>query len=167
MRDASPPLAGHMTRPIRIAIAVVPVVAASGLGGLVTRANIPTWYAGIAKPFFTPPNWVFAPVWTLLFAGMALAAYRVLSRPPSAARTAALRIHSLQLALNVAWSAAFFGLNSPGAGLLVIAPLLAAIALTIRAFAPLDRPAAWLLAPYLAWVAYATALNLGIWWLNG
>ncbi len=169
MRDATSPLAARMTgsRAARLALAVLPVVAASALGSLATRANIPTWYAGLEKPFFTPPNWVFAPVWTVLFAMIALAAYRILSVPRDhPGRAGALWAYGAQLVLNTAWSVAFFGLRSPGLGLIVIALLIAAIALTIRRFAPLDRPAAWLLAPYLAWVSYASALNLAIWWLN-
>lgn len=166
MRDATPPGASHMALP-RLALAIGPVVAASLLGGLVTRANIPGWYAGLARPSFTPPNWIFGPVWTLLFAAIALSAYRILSLPPSPARTAALRAYALQLALNVLWSYAFFGLNSPLAGLAVIVPLLLSIALAIRLFWPLDRIAAALLVPYLAWVGYATALNAAIWQLNG
>ena len=73
----------------------------------------------------------------------------------------------VQLALNASWSVAFFGMNSPGAGLVVIGVFLVAIAVTIRLFAAIDRPAAWLLAPYLAWVSFATFLNAAIWWING
>jgi tryptophan-rich sensory protein len=137
------------------------------LGSLATTPNIPTWYAGLAKPGFTPPNWVFGPVWTLLYAMMAFAAWRILALPESRARRAALTAFFVQLALNATWSFAFFAARSPPAGLLVIVALLAAILWTIRLFWPLDRPAAWLLVPYAAWVAYATALNIAIWQLNG
>ncbi len=167
MPDASHPAAGRMPPLPRALAAAAPVAAASLVGGLVTRPEIPGWYAGLVKPAFTPPNWVFGPVWTVLFAMIALSAYRILSRPPSPARRAALVAFAVQLALNTAWSFAFFGLRSPLAGLLVIVPLWASIALTIARFAPLDRPAAWLLVPYLAWVSYASALNAAIWWLNG
>ncbi len=167
MTHAAQPLTRRMSLPLRLALAVAPVMAAALLGGLVTRANIPTWYAAIERPSFTPPNGVFGPVWTVLFAMIALSAYRILSRPPSPARRGALAVFAAQLALNTAWSFAFFGLRSPLAGLLVIVPLWASIALTIARFAPLDRTAAWLLVPYLAWVSYATALNIAIWWLNG
>jgi len=152
--------------PARLVLAILPVVAASGLGSLVTTPNIPTWYRGLEKPFFTPPDGVFGPVWTVLYALMALAAFRVLGSPAGEARRRALTAFYGQLALNAAWSWAFFGLRSPLAGLLVIVPLLGAILVTIRLFGPLDRAAAWCLVPYAAWVAYATALNLAIWRLN-
>lgn len=148
-------------------LAVLPVVAASVLGSLVTTPRIPTWYADLAKPGFTPPNGVFAPVWTTLFAMMAYAAWRILSRPRGEpGRGPALIAFYAQLVLNVLWSFAFFGARSPALGLLVIAGLLVGIVATIRLFWPLDRLAAWLLVPYLAWVAYATALNVAIWRLN-
>ncbi len=157
-----------LSRPARLALAVLPVIAASGLGGLVTRAAVPVWYAGLARPAFNPPNWVFGPVWTVLFAMIALSAYRILSLAPGTpGRREALWAYALQLALNTAWSFAFFGLQSTLAGLVVIVPLLAAILLTIRLFWPLDRVAAWLLVPYAAWVSYATVLNAALWWLNG
>jgi tryptophan-rich sensory protein len=134
----------------------------------VTTPNIPTWYAGLAKPSFTPPNGAFGPVWGLLYLGMMIAAWRLLSLAPwQRGRGAALAAFYLQLALNAAWSWAFFGLHSPLAGLVVILPLLALILETIRRFRPLDRVAAALLVPYALWVAYATALNAGIWRLNG
>ncbi|HEY8382148.1 MAG TPA: TspO/MBR family protein [Microvirga sp.] len=151
----------------RALLAVLPVVAASLLGGLVTAPRIPTWYADLAKPAFTPPNGVFAPVWTILFAMMAYAAWRILSLPrDKPGRGPALVVHHAQLVLNVLWSFAFFGARSPGLGLLVIAGLLVGIVATIRLFWALDRIAAALLLPYLAWVAYATALNVAIWRLN-
>lgn len=152
----------------RALIAILPVAAAGALGSLATAPNIPTWYAGLAKPGFTPPNAVFAPVWTLLYAMMAYAVWRILGGPAGEpGRRRALTAFFVQLALNAAWSWAFFGAHSPLAGLVVILALLAAIAATIRLFWPLDRIAAWLLVPYLAWVGYATALNLQIWRLNG
>ena len=151
----------------RIALAVLPVVAAGALGSVATTPNIPTWYAGLEKPGFTPPNWVFAPVWTILYVMMAFAAWRILSLPPGKpGRTGALAIFFIQLALNAAWSWAFFARHSPLAGIFVIVPLFLAIGLTIAWFWPLDRAAALLLAPYLAWVGYATALNVAVWRLN-
>ena len=149
-------------------IATLPVAAASLIGSAVTVPQIPGWYAGLAKPPFNPPNWLFAPVWTTLFALMGLAAFRVLSRPLGMiGRGRALLAYHVQLALNLAWSCVFFGLQSPAGGLVVIALLIAAIIWTIRRFAALpDRFAAWLLTPYLAWVSFAAVLNLSIWWLN-
>lgn len=145
-------------------IAIAPVVIASVLGSAATVPQIPGWYAGLAKPPFNPPNWIFGPVWTTLFAMMAYAVFRIL-RQPLEARGALLAYH-VQLALNLAWSCVFFGLNSPLGGMLVILPLLAMILVTIAAFRPIDRLAALLLWPYLAWVSFATLLNASIWWLN-
>ncbi len=153
---------------VRGAAAILPVLLAAWLGSLATRPNIPTWYAGLVKPGFTPPNWVFGPVWGGLYLMMAWAAWRILSLPRERpGRTAALTAFFVQLALNAAWSFAFFAAHSPLAGLVVIVVLLAAILATIRSFWRLDRPAALLLVPYAAWVGYATALNAVIWRLNG
>lgn len=150
-----------------LAIAILPVVAASIAGSAVTVPQIPTWYAGLVKPPFNPPNWIFAPVWTALFALMALGAFRILRLPVGTpGRRRALLVYHLQLLLNIGWSFAFFGTNSPLAGLAVIMPLLVLIVAAIAAFRPLDRLASNLLWPYLAWVAFATLLNASIWWLN-
>jgi tryptophan-rich sensory protein len=144
-----------------------PVVLAGALGTLATSPNIPTWYAGLTKPEFTPPNWAFPAAWTVLYLMMAAALWRVLSRPAQTpGLSGAIAAYFVQLALNALWSWVFFAYRSPLSGLAVIVLLLAAILETIRRFAPLDRSAAWLLAPYLAWVLYATALNLAIWRLN-
>jgi benzodiazapine receptor len=155
-----------MNTVFRSAVSFLPPAAVAALGSMATRANIPTWYAGVAKPGFTPPNWIFAPVWTVLYAMMAYAIWRILALPRSPARTTAIIAYAVQLALNCLWSFAFFGARSPLLGLVVIVPLLVSIVATIRLVWPLDRIAALLLAPYLAWVSYATALNGAIWWLN-
>lgn len=149
-------------------LAILPVVAASLIGSAVTVPQIPGWYAGLAKPLFNPPNWLFAPVWTTLFALMALTAFRTLRRPvdmPGRGQT--LLAYHVQLALNMLWSCVFFGLNSPAGGLVVIALLLAAMIWTMRRFAELsDRLSLALFVPYLAWVSFASLLNASIWWLN-
>jgi benzodiazapine receptor len=150
------------------ALAILPVVAASLIGSAVTVPQIPSWYAGLVKPPFNPPNWLFAPVWTTLFALMALAAFRVWRFPAgTSGRARALLAYHVQLALNMLWSCAFFGMNSPASGLVVIALLLAAMIWTMRCFAGLgDRLSVALFVPYLAWVSFATLLNASIWWLN-
>lgn len=149
---------------VALIFAILPVVAASLLGSAATVPQIPGWYAGLAKPPFNPPNWIFGPVWTTLFAMMAYAVFRILRQPLD--KRWALVAYHIQLALNLAWSCVFFGLNSPLGGILVILPLLAMILVTIAAFRPIDRLAALLLWPYLAWVSFATLLNASIWWLN-
>lgn len=139
----------------------------SALGGLFTASSVSTWYQGVAKPVFNPPDWVFAPVWITLYVLMALAAWRVWDRAPREAARPALRLYAIQLALNLGWTALFFGLRWMGAALVEIVVLLVLILATRRRFAALDRWAGLLFIPYALWVAYATALNLAIWWLNG
>ncbi|MDO9443340.1 MAG: TspO/MBR family protein [Beijerinckiaceae bacterium] len=149
-------------------LAAAPSVAASVLGSLATMPNIPSWYAALDKPWFNPPNWIFGPVWTALYIMVAYAFFRILRLPAGAkGRTAAIIVFVVQMALNTAWSFAFFGANSPALGLAVITPLWAGIALSIALFWRLDRKAALLLTPYLAWVSFATILNVAIWRLNG
>lgn len=143
------------------------VFAAATVGSTATMPSIPTWYAGLAKPFFTPPNWVFGPAWTFLFALMAYAFWRVLMLPPETpGRREAIVAFLVQLALNALWSVVFFGLHSPGGGMFVVMAMWLAIAVNIGRFQPLDTVAAWCLAPYLAWVTFAAALNFGIWLKN-
>ncbi len=151
----------------KLLLAIGPVVAASMLGNAITRPHIGGWYAALIKPAFNPPNWIFPVAWTTLFALMAYAAFRVLKWPAGTPhRGQALALFYGQLVLNVAWSYAFFGLQSPLLGLVVIVPFLAAIILTIRSFEKVDPFASWLLWPYAAWVSFATVLNLAIWSLN-
>jgi tryptophan-rich sensory protein len=147
-------------------VAFLAVAVAAAIGSLATTPNIPTWYAGIAKPSFNPPNWVFAPVWSALYLMMAYAFYRILRLPASPARRSAIIAFSGQMALNALWSVAFFALRSPALAFLVIVSLWTLIALTMTRFLALDRLAGWLLAPYLAWVSFAALLNAAVWRLN-
>ena len=124
------------------------------------------WYAGLAKPAWNPPGWLFGPVWTVLYALMAVAAWRVWRRGGWARQKTALGLFILQWALNALWTPLFFGLHKPAWALVEIVILLAALLATWRAFWRVDRPAGLMLAPYAAWVAFATALNGAIWWLN-
>lgn len=159
-RDLAPP-----SRP-RAALALIALVlachAAGGLGALATDA---AWYRELARPSWAPPGWVFGPVWLTLYTMMGVAAWRVWRTPSGPARSRALGWFAAQLALNAAWTPVFFGLRSLGGGLAVIGLLVVAIAGTIRAFRVVAPRAAWLLAPYLAWVLFATALNAALWWL--
>ena len=123
------------------------------------------WYARLAKPSWTPPGWLFGPVWTALYLAMAVAVWRV-GRAGWSGRRGALACFLAQWALNAAWTPVFFGLRAPFIGLCVIVALLGAIAATLAAFARHDRVAAWLFAPYLAWVGFATALNFELWRSN-
>ncbi len=151
-----------------LALAALPVAAASLLGQLAAAPNIPTWYAGLAKPGFTPPDWVFAPVWTTLYVLMAVAAWRLLRAPQGTpGRGAALALFYAQLALNAAWSWMFFAAQSPLLGLINIVPQWLTILAAVVAAQRADRIAAGLLAPLLVWVGYASVLNFEIWRLNG
>ena len=143
------------------------VATAAVLASLATMPAIKGWYATLAKPFFTPPNWVFGPAWTILYILMAYAFWRVLVAPAdSAARRGAITAFSTQLVLNALWSFVFFAWKMPGPALVVVLLMWLAIAVTIARFRPIDRTAALCLAPYLAWVTFATALNAGVWLLN-
>jgi translocator protein len=135
--------------------------------GLVTRPEIPVWYAGLVKPSWTPPPLAFPIAWTLLYALMALSFWRIWNsetRIPDRAK--AMTLFLVQLALNALWSPVFFGFHGTRTALVVIVALLIAITATMRAAFSVDRLAAWLLAPYLLWVAYATTINIGVVVLN-
>ncbi len=122
------------------------------------------WYAELQKPDFNPPNWVFAPVWTLLYILMAISVWRVQRKQQQFSFEIALWL--LQLVLNGLWSWLFFGLHRPDLALIDIAALIIVLLATVLAFARVDRSAAWLLLPYLAWVSFASMLNLSLWQLN-
>jgi translocator protein len=121
------------------------------------------WYAQLDKPPFNPPNWIFAPVWTALYAIMAVAAWRVWLRTKV---DAAIGLWLAQLVLNTAWSWLFFGRHSLGGGLVEIVALLALIVATTVAFWRRDRTAGWMMLPYVGWVAFASVLNASLWYLN-
>ena len=133
------------------------------VAGLITAHSVGTWYLSLSRPPGTPPNWVFAPVWTVLYVLMGIAGWLVWRRAGASWPT---RIWGWQLLINALWPPAFFGLRSTVLGLVVILPLLALIVITIREFDRVERRAALLMLPYLAWSCYATWLNLGFWWLN-
>ncbi len=142
-------------------------LAVGAIGGIATSSSVGSWYAALNKPSFNPPSAVFGPVWTALYILMALAAWRVWRNPAGDdRRRPALILYGVQLALNLAWSLIFFGLRRPDLAMIEIAVLLVAILATTAAFARIDRPAAWMMAPYIAWVSFASALNFAIWRLN-
>lgn len=151
----------------RLALCVALCLAVGFAGGRQTAAEIPTWYASLTKPSWTPPNWAFPVAWTTLYVLMGLALWRLWERPvAAAARRAAVVAFFVQLALNAAWTPVFFGLHWTQVALGIIIAMIVAIGLTIRLSAPVDRIAAWLLVPYLAWVLYAATVNAGIVALN-
>jgi tryptophan-rich sensory protein len=140
------------------------------VGGEAARFTVPNvagWYAGLARPPLSPPNWLFGPVWTVLYVLMAVSAWLVWRRPADQGGTGiALTFWGCQLAVNALWTPVFFGLRMLAPALAVILLLLAAVGLTCAKFWRLNRTAGWLLAPYLAWVGFASYLNAGFWFLN-
>ena len=147
-------------------VAIGAAVATSVAGQIATYPNLAPWYAGLAKPWFNPPNWVFAPVWTSLYILIAFSLWRVLRLPRSKARQRAIVLLAIMLLLNAAWSWMFFAAHSPALGLINIIPQLVIIVATIFACMKVDRLAAWCLVPLAAWVAFATLLNFSIFQLN-
>jgi translocator protein len=142
-------------------IAVSFVAAAVG-----SRFEPGAWYAALNKPPWTPPSWLFGPVWTVLYATMGVAAWLVWERAGFRGARVALALFGAQLVLNAAWSWLFFGLQRPGLAAAGILVLLAAIVATCVAFWRVRPAAGLLLLPYSGWVGFAAALNLAIWWLN-
>jgi translocator protein len=136
------------------------------LGGLWTGPEIPRWYRTLIKPSFNPPGWIFGPVWTTLYLLMAIAAWLVFNAPASSARTVGLSFFAVQLALNLAWSWIFFRKHAIGAAAVEVALLWCSIGATTLLFSQVSAAAAWLMAPYLAWVSFASILNVTIWRLN-
>jgi benzodiazapine receptor len=153
----------------RIAVLVIFVglcLAVGSLGAWVTAGSVKDWYPALRKPSFNPPNWVFGPVWTVLYVMMGVAAWRVWVKAYGDRARGPLALFALQLALNLGWSIAFFGLREIGTAVVVIVALGAAILATLLAFRRIDGLAAALLVPYALWVAFATVLNCAIWRLN-
>ncbi|MCL6481213.1 MAG: tryptophan-rich sensory protein [Firmicutes bacterium] len=142
------------------------VAAVQGLASWLTFPAVREWYPTLARPTWTPPDWVFGPVWTALYLMMAVAAWWVWRTGGWANARLALSLFALQLALNAAWSGLFFRLRSPAAGLVDILLLWIAIAATLLAFRRHSAVATWLLVPYFVWVSYAAALNFALWRMN-
>lgn len=140
------------------------IILVLGGGLLIGANNMPDdWYQALAKPSFNPPNWVFAPVWSVLYVIIGVVGARTWL---TLRRSMAMRLWFAQLVFNFAWSPVFFGLRDPTAALIIILGLLISVAAFIAASWRQDRTAALLFLPYLAWVAFATALNAAIVMLN-
>ncbi|MEO8533955.1 MAG: TspO/MBR family protein [Flavobacterium sp.] len=157
-----------MNKIIKIAIALVVCLVVGYSASLVTRPSIETWYVTLTKPGFNPPNWIFMPVWTMLYIFMGVAAGLVwdqIKERNQEVKTA-LGFFLIQLTLNAVWSYLFFGLKNPMLALIEIAILELMIYETYLKFNKINKIAAYLLIPYMAWVAFAAILNASIWWLN-
>jgi benzodiazapine receptor len=152
---------------VRLISSLLICQAAGFVGALFTTPAIPTWYATLAKPSFTPPNSLFGPVWTALYLMMGVSLFLVWTQGAKGEQVgSALALFGIQLLLNVAWSAVFFGLRSPLLGFVEIVILWLAILLTIASFTKVSKPAGLLLIPYIVWVSFAGVLNYSLWRLN-
>ena len=155
-----------MKKILTLAGAILASLAAGGIGSLATVPNIPSWYAGLDKPPLLPPNEVFGPTWTVLYVLMGIALALVILHK-SDSKKLAYAWFGVQLVLNTLWSVVFFGLHQPWLAAAIIVALITSIIMTMRHFYRLIPAAFWLLVPYLAWVGFATYLNIGVAVLNG
>ena len=149
---------------LALVVLLILCFAVAGVGGLATAPSIPNWYAALAKPSWTPPSWIFGPVWSVLYLSMAVAAWLVWRRGDA---VVPMTLFGIQLFFNAAWSWLFFGLHSPGAAFIDIVLLWMAITATTVVFWRRSTLAGILFVPYLIWVSFAAVLNLAIWRLNG
>ncbi|MEN8790449.1 MAG: TspO/MBR family protein [Flavobacteriaceae bacterium] len=150
-----------------IVISVIICLLVGFLSGFATQSSVDNWYVGLTKPAFNPPNWIFGPVWTILYTLMGVAAGLVWSKGIHHIWVKTALYHfSFQLIFNALWSVVFFGFNKPFWALLVILVLLALILLNMKSFRVVSKTAAYLLVPYFLWVCFATFLNYKIWELN-
>ena len=152
---------------VRIGIAVMVCLLIGFLSGFATQSSVDTWYAGLNKPSFNPPNWIFGPVWTVLYILMGIAAGLVWSRGFHHIWVkTALYYFGFQLLFNAAWSIVFFGMQDPGWALVILLALVVLIGFTIKWFRIVNRLSAYLMLPYLLWVIFAGILNYKIIELN-
>lgn len=150
----------------KIIIAVMICQLAGIIGSVFTAESIPDWYQTLVKPEFTPPSWLFAPVWIALYTLMGISLYLVWERKDKKDVTPAMLVFFAQLVLNAIWSVVFFGLQSPFCAFIIIVFLWVLIAGSIYFFYPISKTAAYLLIPYILWVSFAALLNYSIWILN-
>ena len=151
----------------KLAGAVAACEAAGGIGAFLSREGLQEWYPKLHKPSFNPPDWVFGPTWTLLYALMGTSLWLAEEREEDGAAKWTSRVFfGAQLVLNVLWTYVFFGRRAPGWAFVEVLVLLAAIAATLASFSKVSRSAAVLLIPYLLWTGFASVLNFSIWRLN-
>lgn len=157
-----------MQKALRISLVVMTCLVIGYLSGMMTRESITTWYPTLVKPIFNPSNWVFAPVWTILYIMMGVAGGIVWSKMESDEVNVrkAFKFFIIQLGLNALWSFIFFYLHNPFLALIEVVLLLLMIFETYAQFKKIDKIAGYLFIPYLAWVGFATILNFSIWYLN-
>jgi benzodiazapine receptor len=149
-----------------LALFVALCLGVGALGAWVAATSVDNWYDGLVKPSFNPPNEVFGPVWTVLYVLMGIAAWRVWRSADGDTTRGPLTLFALQLAINLGWTVVFFGLQKIASAVATIVVLDVAVLVTMLAFRAVDRLAALLMLPYVAWVAFATVLNVAVWRLN-
>ncbi len=152
---------------LKLLVSILLCQSAGVVGSFFTVASIPVWYATLNKPVFSPPSWVFAPVWLALYTLMGISLYLVWQNGVNEKSKKAIGVFAAQLFLNALWSVVFFGANSILGGFMVIAALWLAIVWTIVEFNKISKTAAYLLVPYIIWVSLASVLNFSIYLLNG
>lgn len=155
-----------MHKALKLLVSLFLPLVIGGISGVLTAGAVTGWYTTLIQPSFNPPNWVFGPVWTLLYVLMGVSHYRIWTSAKTSDRTAAFRLFWLQLGFNFFWSLIFFGAGQITLALVEILLLWICIALMIRRFYSIDRIAAWINVPYLMWVSFATVLNAAYAWLN-
>lgn len=161
------PLRIVKTKLIYIGIAILICLASGFLASIATQTSVSTWFVTLNRPSFHPPNWLFAPVWTALYIMMGVAAGLVWNKGFHHKWVKTAMYHFVfQLLLNISWSLVFFGLKEIFGALLIIIGLFVLLLFTIKWFKVVEPTAAYLLIPYIIWVAFASALNLSIWLLN-
>ncbi len=151
---------------IALIISIVIAQLAGLIGSIFTFSSIPTWYAGLVKPVFSPPNWLFGPAWILLYTLMGIAAYLIWKKRQIKGAKTSLWLYGIHLIFNVLWTVIFFGMKNPGLAFAEIIILWALILIVAMKFYKIKKSAGLLFIPYIAWVVFAAILNLAIWRLN-
>lgn len=155
-----------MNKYVKLALCILAPLSVGAISGFATASSISTWYMGLNKPFFNPPNYLFGPVWTLLYVLMGISFYLILQAPSNTNKKSAIGIFIVQLFLNFCWSFLFFKYQQLGLALVEISVLWISILAMIVTFKKINSFSAYLQIPYLAWVSFATVLNASIWMLN-
>ena len=155
-----------MNKHLKLALCILSPLLIGGISGYASASSINIWYMGINKPFFNPPNYLFGPVWTMLYILMGISFYRILQSQDSDIKTKAVMIFCVQMFLFFCWSFLFFKFQLLGISFVEIILMWISIATMIYTFSKIDKTAAYLQIPYLLWVSFASVLNGAIWYLN-
>ncbi len=155
-----------MNRYLKLTLCILLPLLIGGFSGYATASGISSWYVGLNKPFFNPPNYLFGPVWSMLYILMGISFYRILQSQDSELKRKAILIFCIQLVLNFLWSFLFFRFQMLAISFIEIIIMWISIATMIYTFTKIDKTAAYLQIPYLLWVSFASVLNAAIWYLN-